>query len=174
MLKQNKGLFIVEGILFVILGLLAIAVPVLFTFSVELLFGGLLIVGGFLQGYRAYTLWEKPGFYISIFAAILSLILGFIFIANPLKGVLTLTAVLMLYFFISGVFKIVLGFELRQTPSWGWLIFSGIIAIFMGGIIYSGWPGTAFWVIGLLLGIDMLFFGISLLSLAFAVDKKSP
>lgn len=167
-------MFIIEGILFLILGLLAIATPIIFTFSVELLFGGVLIAGGVLQAYRAYTLWNKPGFYISILTAILSLVLGFIFIANPLKGVLTLTAILMLYFFISGLFKIILAFELRPLHSWGWLFLSGIIAIIMGGIIYSGWPGTALWVIGLLLGIDMLFFGVSLLSLAFAIDTTKP
>jgi uncharacterized membrane protein HdeD (DUF308 family) len=171
-LKQHHRLFIIEGILFVILGMLAIAIPVIFTFGVELLFGAFLIVGGIFQEYRAYNLWKKPGFYMSLLTGILSLILGVVFIANPLNGVLTLTIMLMLYFFISGLFKIIMAFEMRSMAGWGWILTSGIIGIIMGAIIYSGWPGTALWVIGLLLGIDMLFFGISMLTLSSAIGPK--
>lgn len=171
-LKENRNLLIVEGILFMILGVLAISAPVLFTFGVEFLFGCLLLAGGAIQAVRSYKLLHQPGFWVSTIVAILSLLLGFYFLFNPLKGILTLTAILMLYFFISGIFKIVFALEYKPIQGWGWLFFSGVLTIMMGAIIYSGWPGTALWVIGLLIGIDMLFFGVSLLSFAYAIEKR--
>lgn len=170
-LKKNRSLFFVEGILFMLLGLIAIAVPTVFTFGIEILFGCLLLTGGLLQGYRAYKLWKSPGFYTSSLAAILSLLLGFIFLLNPLKGVLTLTLILMFFFFVGGLFKIFMSFELRPLRGWGWVLTNGILGVLMAFIIYSGWPGSALWLIGLLLGIDMLFFGVALIYLAAAIKE---
>jgi uncharacterized membrane protein HdeD (DUF308 family) len=171
--NQQRSLFLIEGIIFIVLGLLAVAAPVIFTFGVEISFGVLLIIGGIAQGYRAFNLLHKQGFYPTLLASALFFILGLIFILNPVKGVLTLTFFLMLFFFCSGIFKMIMAFQLRPLRNWGWVFLSGVFALLLGVIILLGWPGTALWTMGLLLGIDMLFFGIALTTLAMHIEKST-
>lgn len=171
-LSQHRTLILFEGIIFLILGILAIVFPAVFTFGFTLLIGALFFIAGIAQIVRAVQIWNLPGHWMTLAGGILSLIVAYFFFANPLEGVMTLTLLLMFYFFISGLFKIALGLELRPLKNWGWMIASGIIAILMGAIIWSGWPGTAMWVIGLLIGVDMIFFGFALITFASSLRKK--
>ena len=170
-IKENRGLFTFEGIAFLLLGILAIAFPVVFTFGFTIFLGWLFLIGGIIQLIRSFKLWHTPGIYASLLTGLLAIIIGFLMIANPWRGVLTLTMLLTIFFFIEGIAKIAYAISVREYSNWGWILFSGLIAIAMGAIIVSGWPGTALWVIGLLVGIDLLFFGISLLSLVYSAPK---
>ena len=170
--QSTRGMFIFEGIVFTLLGLLAIALPVASTIAMELLVGWLLIIGGVFQVYRAFKYMHKGEFYMTLLSAVLNIALGVLFIVYPGAGLLSLTFLLIFFFLLQGISKIILGIQLRHLPNWFWLIFSGIISILMAAIIWSGWPATAFWVIGLLVGINMLFFGISLLVLASTFPKS--
>jgi uncharacterized membrane protein HdeD (DUF308 family) len=90
-------------------------------------------------------------------------------IAQPLQGVLTLTMMLIALFILEGVVALFMAFELRKhMQNWGWTLFKGVIDLWLAFLIWSGWPGSATWAIGLLVGINMLFFGISLAMNAFA------
>ena len=172
--QNSRCLFIVEGILFTLLGLLAIALPVASTIAMELFVGWLLLIGGVFQIYRSFKFLQKTEFYLTLLSGILNIALGILFIAYPSAGLLSLTFLLIFFFLFQGISKIILGIRLRHLTNWFWLIFSGIISIIMAAIIWSGWPATAFWVIGLLVGINMLFFGISLLVLASTFPKSNP
>lgn len=171
-IQNTRGFFIFEGILFALLGLLAIALPVASTMATELFIGWLLIIGGAIQGYRAFKAIHHTGSYVSILSALLNIILGVLFIAFPGLGMTTLTLLLIFFFLLQGITKIVLGLQLRKLPNWFWLVLSGILSLAMALIIWSGWPGSAFWVVGLLVGINMLFFGIALLSLGITMPKS--
>lgn len=171
-IKENRNLFIFEGIIFVLLGILAIAFPVVSTFGFELFLGWLFLIGGVVGLFRTLRMWNTPGTMAALLSAILAIIIGVLLLARPWQGVLTLTMLLTIFFFIEGIFKIAYSLSIRDFPNWGWLLFSGLIALAMGLIIVSGWPGTALWVIGLLVGIDLLFFGISLLSLVYSQPKE--
>ncbi len=171
LVRENRGLIIFEGILFLILGIAAIALPVVFTFGVEQLIGWLFVIGGIIQAYRCYRFWGSTSFWTTLLSSILSLIIGILLITKPLAGIITLTLLLTCYFIIEGFCKIALSITLKDMSGWGWLLFSGLISIALGALIISGWPGTALWVMGLLVGINMLFFGCSLLSLAWSTPK---
>lgn len=164
-LRENRSLVLFEGIVFLILGVLAIALPVAFTFGIEQFLGWLFLIGGIVQAWRTFKTRDSSGVWASILAALLLIAVGIVLLAKPLAGVVTLTALLAIFFTIEGIFKIFMAASLRQYSNWGWLLFSGIIALILGGIIWSGFPGTALWVPGLLVGIDMLFFGYSLIIL---------
>jgi len=170
-LRQHRTLLLCEGILFLVLGLIAIIVPVVFTFGFELFIGWLLLIGGAMQGWRAIKTRHSPGFWASLAAAILAIIVGVLLIARPMEGVITLTILLTLFFLIEGISKIFMAFSMREYANWGWLLFSGLLALAMAAIIYFGWPGTAMWVLGLLVGINMLFFGYSLIILYSELGK---
>ncbi len=162
-------LFLAQGIVMMVLGLLAVAVPNIATLAVEIFAGWLFFVGGI---FRAISVWRSrraPGFAWSLLAAVLSVVLGLILIFRPLAGVLTLTMVLVAFFIIEGIASIVAAVEHRQhLRSWGWVLFSGIIDLLLAYLIWQGWPSSAAWAIGLLVGINMLFLGLSLVMTALA------
>ena len=172
-IQQHRTAFIVEGILFILLGILAIALPGVMTLGVELFVGWLFLIGGIVQGYRTLTSSNAaPGYWMSLLSGILSIIVGGMFLLYPLQGIAALTMLLIAFFLIEGSIKIAFGVQLKPLQGWGWLVLSGIISLLMAGILWSGWPGTAIWAIGLLVGINMIFFGSSLLTLALSISKK--
>ena len=170
-LQNNRYLFLFEGIIFTLLGMIAIALPGVSTLSTELFIGWLLLFGGSVQLYRTIKSRKAPGFLGSLLMSVLYLVFGILLIAFPIAGILSLTLLLTLFFMAEGIAKIILGFQLRPFPQWGWFLINGFVALAMAYIIWSGWPGSAFWVLGLLVGINMIFFGISLIFLAWGLPK---
>jgi uncharacterized membrane protein HdeD (DUF308 family) len=162
-------LFLAEGIVMMILGFLAVALPNLATLAIEIFIGWLFFVGGI---FRAVSLWysrQRPGFIWSLLTAVLAIALGLILIFRPLEGVLTLTMVLVAFFIVEGVASIIGAIEHRQhLRSWGWVLVSGLVDLFLAYLIWQGWPSSAGWAIGLLVGINMLFLGLSLVMTALA------
>ena len=168
-IQEHWKLFLAQGIVMMILGCLAVAVPILATLAVEIFVGWLFFVAGI---FRAISVWhsrQMPGFAWSFLAAVLAIVLGIILIARPLAGVLTLTMVLVAFFVIQGIASIAAAIEHRRhLPSWGWVLFSGIIDLLLAYLIWRGWPSSASWAIGLLVGINMIFLGLSLVMTALA------
>jgi len=165
-LQAHWKFFLAEGAFFVILGIAAIIVPQVFTIAIALFIGWLLLLGGIVQIARAVSFISMPGFNLWIFIGILQVIIGYFLIAQPAKGALTLTMLMMLYFAMEGIAKISLAFMMRPLPHWGWVFFSGFTALMLSVVVWAGWPGTAEWVLGLLLGINMIFLGSSLVRIS--------
>lgn len=171
--QSLKKVFFIEGILLIILGFLAIILPVWFTFGTELFIGALLLVSGIVQTYKLLTASkQEKGYWWLLVNAVLNIIVGILFLVYPLGGVLTLTLLLAFYFVLEGIAKLFLGFEIKPNQGWGWVIVSGIASLVLAAIIFSGWPGTALWVIGLLLGINLLFLGASLIALSYGSNDR--
>lgn len=168
---RNSGLFLFESILLIILGVFAVAIPQVFTLSIELLIGTLFILSGIFQGFRVLRSGYIEGFWPSFLGAILSIILGVYLLAYPVSGIIALTLLLAIFFLFQGVAQIVLGFNVKSTPGSTWVIFSGIITLVLSYLIWSGLPGTAAWVIGLLVGINLLMTGFSLFFMWYAVRR---
>ena len=171
-IREHKTLFVFEGIAITILGLLAIALPAMFTLGISLLIGAILIVSGIFEAARAFQTQGIPGFIFSLLTGLIYFVIGFLLLSSPVRGALALTLLLTAYFILSGIAKIAWGIKLHPLAGWVWLVLSGIVALVMAGIIISGWPQTALWVIGLLVGIDLVFFGITLIALAFSVPSS--
>ncbi len=166
--NDNLGWFIGLGIGLMILGCLAILVPFASTFAIETLIGILFGVGGIMHIIHAFR-WKTSGRFVSdLFLGIIYLILGLWLLAYPLTGVFTLTFLLSILFFIEGIFKIIQSARTRNSSGWGWMLFSGIVSIILALIIGAGLPLTAFWTIGLLVGIDLIFNGWSVVMIALA------
>jgi uncharacterized membrane protein HdeD (DUF308 family) len=160
-----------EAILFIILGLIAIAVPQFFTLGIELLVGALLAAAGIVQLVRLFQSSDAPGFWASLFSALLNLVLGGLLLFYPVAGIISLTYLLIFYFLLDGITKLYYSFQVKPREKWGWILFSGLLSLALAAIIFSGLPGTAVWVIGLLLGINMLFFGFAIFGLASNLPK---
>jgi uncharacterized membrane protein HdeD (DUF308 family) len=168
-INKNRGLYIFESIVFILLGIAAIAIPTLFTYSIEILIGCLLVIGGLVQGFRSIKSQDSAG---SMISAIIFLIVGILLLAFPITGIIALTLVIAIFFLIEGFAQLYLGFTMRELKGWGWMVFSGIVSLFLAGLIWSELPGSAAWVIGLLLGINLLIFGFSQLFLVLGTPKE--
>jgi uncharacterized membrane protein HdeD (DUF308 family) len=162
-------LVLAQGIVMMVLGFLAVAEPNVATIAVGIFVGWLFFIGGI---FRALSVWQSrgmPGFAWSMLTALLAIVLGLILIFQPLAGVLTLTMVLIAFFILEGITAIVLAVQHREhLRSWGWVLFSGIVDLLLAFLIWDGWPSSADWAIGLLVGINMVFFGLSLVMTALA------
>ena len=162
-------LFLAQGIVMMVLGFLAVVEPNIATLAVTLFVGWLFLIAGVFRAASAWHSRQMPGFGWSILTALLSVALGVILILRPLAGVLTLTMVLVAFFIVEGIASILGAIEHRQhLRSWGWVLFSGIVDLFLAYLIWAGWPSSADWAIGLLVGINMLFLGLSLVMTALA------
>jgi uncharacterized membrane protein HdeD (DUF308 family) len=167
-------LVLAQGIVMMVLGLLSVAEPNVATIAIGIFVGWLFFIGGI---FRALSVWRSrgmPGFAWSLLTALLAILLGLILIFRPLAGVLTLTMVLIAFFILEGITAIALAVQHREhLRSWGWVLFSGIIDLLLAYLIWAGWPSSADWAIGLLVGINMLFFGLSLVMTALAARLVS-
>ncbi|WP_051497723.1 HdeD family acid-resistance protein [Candidatus Contendibacter odensensis] len=171
-LKSHTTALLVFSILFLVVGSAAILLPVLATFVAESLLGGLMILSGFLYGALAFQLRGFWNIVWTVLIALLSIVAGLVLWFYPLQGVLTLTLFLAAYFIIIGVFKGIHALQHRATHGWVWSLVSAIASIALGGMVGWGFPGTALWTLGLLFGIDLIFYGWALIALRSAVKDS--
>ena len=168
-IHRHWKLFLIQGIVLIVLGFLAVAEPNVATLAVTLFAGWLFFIAGVFRAASAWHSRSMPGFAWAMLTALLSVVLGLILILRPLAGVLTLTIVLVAFFIVEGIASIVGAIEHRRhLRSWVWVMFSGIVDLLLAYLIWAGWPSSADWAIGLLVGINMLFFGLSLVMTALA------
>ena len=165
-LQKHWKLFAAEGVFFIILGTIAIIIPQVFTVGIALFLGWLLLIGGIVQIIRAVSMIKMPGFSLWFFIGLLQTVVGYFLVAKPAEGAMTLTMLLTLFFGMEGIVKVYLAFMIRPLARWGWVFFSGLTSLLLAIIVWAGWPGTALWVLGLLLGINMIFLGWSLLNIS--------
>jgi uncharacterized membrane protein HdeD (DUF308 family) len=166
--REHWKLFLVEGIVLVILGLLAIVVPPLATIAVEIFIGWLFLISGIAGLITTFGARHAPGFWWSLLSAVLGIAAGIVLLVWPRSGVISLTLLLIVFFIIEGVLSIMYGLEHKRELSgqWGWMLVSGIIDLALAAIILAGLPGTATWALGLLVGINMLFGGSAMIAMA--------
>ena len=171
--REHWKTFLIEGIVLSILGLAAIIVPQLASLAVTIYLAWMFLIMGILG--LVMTFWARgmPGFWWSLISAILAIAAGAILLARPAQGVLTLTIVLGAFFLAEGVATIMYALEHRRELSGrsSWLIVSGAVDIIIAGLIITGLPSSAEWAIGLLVGINLLFGGASLIGMALAARQ---
>jgi uncharacterized membrane protein HdeD (DUF308 family) len=167
-LREHWKLFLIEGIVLVILGVLAIVVPPLATLAVAIFIGWLFLISGIAGLITTFGARHAPGFWWSLLSAVLGLAAGLVLLAWPVSGAVSLTLLLIVFFIIEGVLSIMYALEHKRELSgqWGWMLVSGIIDLVLAAMIFAGLPGTAAWALGLLVGINMLFGGSAMIAMA--------
>lgn len=162
--------FLIEGILLAILGLAAMVVPPLASLAVTIFLGWMFLISGVAGLMLTFWARQMPGFWWSLVSAVLAIGAGIILLAQPVQGTLTLTIVVGAYFLAEGVATIMYALEHRRELSerWSWLLVAGIMDLLIAAVIIVGLPGSALWAVGLLVGINLLFGGASLIGMALA------
>jgi len=171
--RRHWVLFLVQGIIMIVLGFLAVARPMIATLAVEIFAGWLFLVGGVVGLAGIFTAWKTPGFVWGLIRAVMAILIGILLLWRPLAGVLTLTLLLAAFFAAQGITQIIAALTQRAAlpGSWGWVLVSGIIDLILAAIIISGWPGTAAWVLGLLVGVNLIMSGVALVVTALACRR---
>ena len=167
-LHAHWRLFLAEGIVLLVLGLLAIVVPQIATIAVAVFIGWILLVSGAVGLLATFRMRTAPGFWWSLISAILGIVAGILLFRSPVSGALSLTVILTVFLIIEGIVSILFALEHKRELSgrWGAMLFSGLVDLFLAGIIIEGLPGTAAWAIGLLIGVNLVFGGSALIAMA--------
>jgi uncharacterized membrane protein HdeD (DUF308 family) len=175
-LQRHWQLFLTEGVVLLILGFLAIVVPQIATIAAEILIGWLILLSGVVGLIATIRMRSAPGFWWSLLSALLGIVAGIVLLRWPLSGAVSLTLILTVFLSVEGIASIFFALEHKRELSgrWGMMLFSGIIDLILAGMIFVGLPATAAWAIGLLIGINMIFGGSALISMALHARGTSP
>lgn len=173
LISEKWGWFLALGIALIVIGLAAIAFPLVSTIAAKVVLGWLFLIGGVVLVIHAFSAQGWGGVLWNLLIGILYLVAGGYLAFFPLTGLLTLAILLAILFLAEGLFEIIMAFRIRPHEGWGFMLVSGIAAIAVGLIIAMGLPGTATWALGLLVGINLLFSGWSYVFLALAGRRAS-
>jgi uncharacterized membrane protein HdeD (DUF308 family) len=172
-LRGNWLWFVILGIMLIVLGCVALGSVVIASLAVEMAFGILLLIAGVGEAIGSFWVRRWSGFFLHLLSGILSIVVGVLFLARPSSGLVALTLLVASFFLVSGAFKIVATLSYRFAH-WGWPLLSGIIDLVLGVLILADWPKSALWVLGLFLGISLIFRGVNWIGLGLAVKSMIP
>lgn len=166
-------LFLVQGIIMTILGVLAVIWPQISTVAADIYIGWIFLLSGIVGLVAMFWAPSAPGFFWSLITAALSLIVGVLLLWHPVAGVVSLTLALIALFIVEGVFQIATAVRYRDAfpDTWGWMVISGIADLVLAGLIISGWPGTASWALGLIVGVNLITSGLAITMSALAARR---
>src|SRR5437660_11447160 len=177
--REHWVLFLIEGIVLVVLGVLAIIIPPIATIAVTIFLGWLFLISGIVGLITTFWARHAPGFWWSLLSAVLAIAAGIVVLGWPISGAVSLTLLLIVFFIIEGVLSIMYALEHKRelTGQWAWMLVSGIIDLVLAAMIFAGLPSTAAWALGLLVGINMLFGGSAMIAMAMharSTDTATP
>lgn len=167
---KNNHWFLGTGIALVLLGTAAITFAVFTTIATVIFLGWIFLASGILQIAHAFNTRHWSGFSLYLLLGALSLIVGGMFIAQPQQSAIALTLLISLVLITKGIFRIIIALMYSFTNHW-WVLLNGILTTALGLIIFTKWPFSSPWVIGLFVGIDLIFNGWSLIMLAM-INKR--
>jgi uncharacterized membrane protein HdeD (DUF308 family) len=175
-LQTHWRLFVFQGAVMIVLGVLAVAAPVFATLAVEIYIGWLFLISGVLGLIALFSARDFLGFLWTFVTALLSIVVGGLLLWNPVEGVLSLTTMLTVFFIVEGIFQAAAALVYRDAmpTSWGWMLLSGLSDLALAAIIVVGWPGSVGWVLGLLAGINLLTSGWAVVMVALAARDIEP
>jgi uncharacterized membrane protein HdeD (DUF308 family) len=167
--KRYSTWYLLEGVLLVIAGVLALVYPYLASVTLVLLLGWILIISGVLQAIGLIGAKDVPHFWLQLISAVLAILIGLLLLRNPDAGLLIMTVLLIVFFIVEGISKIIFALNIRPFMGWFWVLLSGVIGILLGAYLWANMPLSSEWVLGVLLGIQLIVEGAALAFLAWQV-----
>lgn len=168
---RGGGWLITIGVISIVLGIAALLFPWWATLGIELAIGVFLVIVGALELVRIFSQQPLVGTGWSVFFGVLSVAAGVLLLIYPIQGAITLTLLLAVFFLAGGITKAISAYYLKPAAGWGWMLGSGVISIILGLIVVIAFPGSAYWLLGILFGIDLLFFGAAQIAFGLGVRR---
>lgn len=169
-LRSRWGWFFALGIALIVVGTMAIGSSFFATLATVIAFGTLLLIAGGMQIVGAFSTRKWSGFFVELLTGIFYLVLGMLTLAHPLGAAAGITLMIAAFLLVGGMLRIVVAVA-ERFESWGWVLLNGAVAVLLGIFIWRQWPLTGLWVIGLFVGIEMVFCGWSWVMLALAARR---
>ena len=170
--KRYSLWYLVQGGLMILAGILALVYPAISSVAVVFFIGWLLIFSGIFQGISLIGARQVPHFWLQLISVALFIVVGALFLRNPGESLLTLTLLLIVFFLIEGISKVIFALTIRPFPNWGWVLLSGIVGIVLAFYLWASIPVSAAWLLGVLLGIELICEGAAISHLAWQVRKS--
>jgi len=172
-LRAHWRVFLFQGVIMIVLGMVAVATPVLATLVVDIYIGWLFLISGVVGLIAMFSARNVPGFLWSFVTALLCIVVGGLLLWSPLEGAWSLTILLTAFFVVEGIFQAVAALIYRnEMPgSWSWMLVSGLADLALAAIIIMGWPGSVTWALGLLVGVNLLTSGWAIVMVALGARK---
>ena len=167
-LKDHWWWFLVLGVLLMIGGIVGISSPFVMSVGVVLVLGAVLIISGAFIVIGAFWAGKWSAFFLQLFVGILYIMAGMVIRDVPVESVALLTLFIAASFIVVGIFRIVVALT-ERFPQWGWALLNGVVTLIAGLIIYDTFPASGLWVIGLLVGLELLFNGWTWIMLSLAI-----
>lgn len=167
---HNWGWFLAFGIVLMVLGIVAVIRSTTATIVSMVFFGWLLVFSSVIQIVEAFMVGRWEGFFLPLLIAILFGIVGLLMVVRPVISAEALTFLMSVFFLLGGLYQLVAAVW-THLPGWGWHAMNGVIAAVMGVLILARWPVSGLWVIGLFVGIDLIFYGWAWVALALDLRK---
>ncbi len=158
-LRAKSGWIIALGVVFVVAGFIALGSVVMATAATVLVVGIMMLIAGVAEVINAFQVKTWGKFFLWILLGALYIVAGFVTFENPLLAAAVLTLLLGFSLVASGIMRIVLAFAMRGAGPWFWVVLSGVITLLLGLIILAHWPVSSLYILGLFLGIDLIFAG---------------
>jgi uncharacterized membrane protein HdeD (DUF308 family) len=171
-IQGNWGWILALGIILVVVGVIAVATPLVASLATAVAFGSLLVLGGIAQLVGAFWTRDWSGFFLSLLMGVLYLVVGLMFLRHPGDALVAMTLLLACALMVGGLFRIIASLWYK-FPFWGWTLAAGVINLLLGLYIYSQWPFDSFIILGLFLGIDLIFTGWTWVVLALALKDRA-
>lgn len=168
-IRKRAFLFILQGFLLTLAGLCAILFPVFMGASVVILLGWLLIFSGLAQLISLLSARESPSFFMQLVSIVLYVVIGVLLLNNVGTGLVIVTMLMLVTFMVGGMARIVFALMIRPLPNWGWILGGGVVAVLCSFILFANLPSASAWLLGLLLGLNLLGFGLSEMYLAWQI-----
>ena len=174
MRKHSTAWSITVGILLIVIGLAAIAVPFLAGVAASLLFGWLLVIAGIAHLVYAWSERRAGAVLWQILIGAVYLIAALYMLVFPIAGVATLTLVVAFYIVAEGAFEVAVFVRLRRLHGAAWFLLNGLVSLLLGGLILLYWPFSSLWAVGTLMGISLLLGGIARITLPMSSPGIMP
>ena len=168
--RRGSLLYLIQGILLVIAGILALVYPLITNVALAVFLGWMLLLSGIVQAVTLIGGGKTPDFWLQLISAALSVIVGFLFLRNPAVAVGTLVMLMSVFFMIEGISKTVFSLTIRPFPNWGWVLASGILGILIAAWLLAN-PGMSLLLLGVLIGAQLIAEGVAIATMAWTVRK---
>jgi uncharacterized membrane protein HdeD (DUF308 family) len=169
-IHKKWGWFFILGLILMLLGILAIGSALTTTLLSVIVIGVFLIGGGLFQAIQAILAKKWAGFFVNLLLGLLYLVTGFLCVTKPAAAAVSLTLFIAFFFFLAGLFRMITALYMR-VPHWGWVFFNGLVTLILGALIFSEWPLSGLWIIGLFVGIDLILAGFTWVVLSLSAKN---
>jgi uncharacterized membrane protein HdeD (DUF308 family) len=172
-LRAKRGWIVALGIVYLIAGLIALGSVVMATIVSVFVVGIMMLIAGVAEVFHAFQIKTWGRFLLWLLLGVLYIIAGFLTFENPLLAAALLTLLLGVSLIASGIMRIVLAFNMKEGTPWIWVVLSGGITLLLGLIILAHWPVSSLYILGLFLGIDLVFAGAGWIAVGFGLGRRA-